>query len=182
MLRASKNTLADVYKRADGVCAAIATVLESDDDMNMMYLSSNKDERIDPTNEKKTFRRASIFVDHGAGEGSRLSSRRASCESAGSADEIRAPLPVEIEAILETYLQSISNVNHEVEQLKARLTYQEQTIELSLDLTRNSLLRVDMLFQIMGFAVRSVGCAVRSVGCAVRLVGCAVRSVGFAVH
>ena len=153
MLRASKNTLADVYKRADGVCAAIATVLESDDDMNMMYLSSNKDERTDPTNEKKTFRRASIFVD-GAGEGSRLSSRRASCESAGTADEMRAPLPVEIEAILETYLQSISNVNHEVEQLKSRLTYQEQTIELSLDLTRNSLLRVDMLFQIMGFSVR----------------------------
>jgi hypothetical protein len=118
-LRATKNTLSDLYKRGDGVCAAIANVLECDDDMNMMYLTSANDERTDPGNSKNTYRRSStrsITPAASSAPGSANVSRRGSTGLASpvggaavGADptvEWEAPSHDEIEALLETYLQA----------------------------------------------------------------------------
>jgi hypothetical protein len=166
-LRATKNTVVDLYKRGDGVSAAIASVLESDDEMNMMYLSSEHDERTDPSNMKNSYRRMSIRsatpamssaagsanVSRRGSTGDRPPDAGAAASAAEPAGELEPPSHDEVEALLETYYQSVSNVNHEVDQLRTSLDHQEHTIELTLDLTRNSLLRLDMIFQIMNFSV-----------------------------
>jgi hypothetical protein len=212
-LRKVKGALSDLYKRGDGVRIAIGTILESDEEMDMMYLSFANDERSTPgiTIEKvyggHVPRRASNAASFppvllaslsgmpGNGNTGRESARVSRPATPGDEDKQSAEIDAalrnavlmtggtlhtlsslaaveqpplvppshdEIEVLLESFLQSISNVNHEVEQIKSGLDAQEHMIELTLDLTRNTLLRLDMIFQIMTFSV-SVGALVAGI-------------------
>jgi hypothetical protein len=202
--------LKDLYKRSEAVCGALGSILESDEEMDLMYLTFANEERSNPGSTlDKVYggqmpRRASAIAASspprpleplsGAQGTGRVSQHMAPAEGNRAAEtalrsEVDAalrhavlmtggtlggtgaavdPSPLappshdEIEVLLESFLQSTSNVSHEVSQMRGELDAREHMIELTLEVTRNKLLKLDMIFQIMSFSV-SVGALVAGI-------------------
>jgi magnesium transporter len=151
-----KNKIDELRKRVKEITRAITDILNNDEDMALMYLSSpGEDDSVTVQSEIEEI--ASTLRPPPSSELPPLPTTPSGGAISGGSSSNKAVAPVvdtmSLEMLFENYLNEVEWIASEVEEIIDEITNTEEYVVLQLDLLRNRILRFELTLSISSFLV-----------------------------
>ena len=141
-----KNQLDDLKKRVKELKRAVAALYDSDEDLANMYLGPANL----PSNVIQAQVQAQVQVQE---DGDTAGSTRAEVAAAPLDEGDHETVEMNLEMLLENYMNEIEWISTEVEDLMDEIINSEENLVLQLDIIRNRMLRFELLLSMSSFVV-----------------------------